>query len=62
MFFLSMLVVNDDVSYNMKVGFSIFPPVAIYLGIIMLGNFESHFRQFHLKDIVYVFTNYSVTG
>ena len=60
MFFLSMLVINDDVNYNMKIGLSIFPPVTIYLGIILLGKFESHFRKFYLKDIFYVFTNYSV--
>ena len=44
----------------MKVGLSVFPPVTIYLGIILLGKFESHFRKFYLKDIFYVFTNYSV--
>ena len=60
MFFLSMLVMEDDASYNMKIGLSFFPPVTIYLGIILLGTFESHFRQFYLKDILYVFTNYSV--
>ena len=60
MFFLSLLVVNDDASYNMKIGLSVFPPVTIYLGIILLGKFESHFRTFYLKDILYVFTNYSV--
>ena len=60
MFFLSMLVINDDASYNMKIGLSIFPPVTIYLGIILLGKFESHFRQFYLKDVLYIFTNYSV--
>ena len=60
MFFLSLLVVNDDASYNMKLGLSVFPPVTIYLGIILLGKFESHFRTFYLKDIFYKFTNYSV--
>ena len=60
MFFLSFLVVNDDASYNMKMGLSVFPPVTIYLGIILLGKFESHFRTFYLKDILYTFTNYSV--
>ena len=60
MFFLSLLVINDDASYNMKIGLSIFPPVTIYLGIILLGKFESHFRTFYLKDIFYTFTNYSV--
>ena len=60
MFFLFMLVMGEDTSYNMKIGLSVFPPVTIYLGIILLGTFESHFRQFYLKDILYVFTNYSV--
>ena len=60
MFFLSLLVINDDASYNMKIGLSVFPPVTIYLGIILLGKFESHFRTFYLKDIFYTFTNYSV--
>ena len=60
MFFMFMLVMDDETSYGMKIGFSIFPPVTIYLGIALLGNFQSHFRQFHLKDILYVFTNYSV--
>ena len=60
MFFLSLLVVNDDASYNMKLGLSVFPPVTIYLGIILLGKFESHFRTFYLKDMLYKFTNYSV--
>ena len=60
MFFLSMLVTDDDANFNMKLGLSFFPPVAIYLGIILLGNFESNFRQFYFKDIFYVYSNYSV--
>ena len=60
MFFLSFLVVNDEASYYMKIGLSVFPPVNIYLGIILLGKFESHFRIFYLKNIFYTFTNYSV--
>ncbi len=60
MFFLSLLALEDTASYQLKVGLSVFPPVTIYLGIILLGKFESHFRDFHIKDIMYVFTNYSV--
>ena len=60
MFFLSMLVLSDDANPNLKIGLSIFPPITIYLGIILLGKFESHFRKFYLKDILYTFTNYSV--
>ena len=60
MFFTSMLVVSDDATYVMKVLISFFPPVTINLGIILLGQFESHFRKFYLKDTFYVFTNYSI--
>ena len=60
MFFTSMLVVSDDASYSMKVLLSFFPPVTIDLGIILLGKFESHFRKFYVKDVAYVFTNYSI--
>ena len=60
MFFLSMLVISDDANSNLKMILSVFPPITIYLGIILLGKFESHFRKFYLKDIFYTFTNYSV--
>ena len=60
MFFLSLLVTNDDANYSMKVGLSLFPPVTIYIGIILLGKFESHFRTFHTKDIFHTYTNYSI--
>ena len=60
MFFLSLLVTSEDASRIMKIILSIFPPVTIYIGIILLGTFESHFRNFYIKDIMYTFTNYSV--
>ena len=60
MFFISLLVTNDNASYGMKVTLSIFPPVTIYIGIILLGKFESHFRTFKFGDIFHVYTNYSI--
>ena len=60
MFFISLLVTNDTASYNMKVGLSFFPPVTIYIGIILLGKFESQFRTFKYSDIFEMYTNYSI--
>ena len=60
MFFFYLLVMNDNVSYNMKLGFSIFPQVVIFMVFNLLGKFESNSRQFYLKDISYIYTNYSI--
>ena len=60
MFFTSLLVMDDEANYYLKMFLSFLPPITIYLGIILLGKFESHFRTFYLKDIFYTFTNYSV--
>ena len=60
MFFLYMLVYNINASYYLKVGLSIFPPMTIYIGFFLLGQFESNFKQFYLKDIFYIYTNYSI--
>ena len=51
---------DDEANYYLKMFLSFLPPITIYLGIILLGKFESHFRTFYLKDIFYTFTNYSV--
>jgi len=60
MFFVSLLVTNDKATYNMKVGLSFFPPVTIYIGIILLGKFESQFKTFKYSDIFKMYTNYSI--
>ena len=60
MFFTSLLVTNDKATYNMKVGLSFFPPVTIYIGIILLGKFEAQFRTFKYSDIFKMYTNYSI--
>jgi ATP-binding cassette subfamily A (ABC1) protein 3 len=60
MFFFYLLVMNDNVSYNMKLGFSIFPQVVIFMVFNLLGKFESNSRQFYFKDISYIYTNYSI--
>ena len=60
MFFFHMLVMSENESYTMKVSFSLLPPVTIFVAFVLLGKFESNFRQFYLSDIFYNYTNYSI--
>ena len=60
MFFFHMLVMNENESYAKKVSLSLFPPVTIFVGFVLLGKFEANFRQFYLSDIRYIYTNYSI--
>ena len=60
MFFLHMLVMSENQTYGMKVGFSFFPPVTIFLGFSLLGKFEANYKQFYFKDIFITYTNYSI--
>ena len=60
MFFFHMLVMNENESYGMKVSFSLFPPITIFIGFVLLGKFEANFKQFYFSDIFYKYTNYSI--
>ena len=60
MFFFYILAENENDSYDLKVGLSLFPPVTLFFGIFLLGKFEANFKQFYLKDIPYIYTNYSI--
>ena len=60
MFFLSLLVADEDAGYNLKVFLSLFPPVTAYTSIDLFTKFESHFRPFHMKDMFEKYTNYSI--
>ena len=60
MFFLSMACMDEAAKKILKIIMSIFPPVCIMLGIVLLGKFESHFRTFHLGDYTKTYTNYSI--
>ena len=60
MFFLYMLGDRVDSTYIMKLGISFFPPSTIYLGFKLLGKFEANYRQFYIKDIFYIYSNYSI--
>ena len=49
-YFLSMACMDEGAAPGLKIGMSILPPVCIELGIVLLGKFESHFKQFHPTD------------
>ena len=60
MYFLSMACIKETAAKSVKIGLSFFPPVAIEVGIVMLGEFECHFRKYKPKYFTNVYTNYSL--
>ena len=60
MFFISMACMDEDANKALKIVLSIFPPVNLELGIILIGKFESHFKEFHMEDYTKTYTNYSM--
>ena len=59
-YFLSMACMDEGASQILKIIMSILPPVCVELGIVLLGKFESHFKQFHPGYYTKIFTNYSI--
>ena len=60
MFFISMACMEEDAKKTLKIVLSIFPPVCLELGIVLLGKFESHFKDLKIKDYATTYTNYSI--
>ena len=60
MYFLSIACIKETAGKSVKIGLSIFPAVAIEVGIVMLGKFESHFRKYKPKYFANIYTNYSL--
>ena len=60
MYFLSIACIKETASKSIKIGLSFFPPVALEVGIVMLGEFECHFRRYHPKYFNKIYTNYSL--
>ena len=60
MFFISMACMDEDANKNLKTILSIFPPVCLELGVILIGKFQMSFKDFHLEDYIHIYTNYSV--
>ena len=60
MFFISMACMDEDANKTLKIILSIFPPVCLELGVVLIGKFQSHFKDLHLEDYTKTYTNYSV--
>jgi ATP-binding cassette subfamily A (ABC1) protein 3 len=60
MFFLSMACMDEEANKVLKIILSIFPPVSLELGIVLIGKFQSHFKDFHYSDYAETYTNYSI--
>ena len=60
MYFFSMAVMNDSAAKGLKIVLSIFPSIALELGIIIFGYFEAHFQDFKWKNFAKTYKNYSV--
>ena len=60
MFFLSMACMDENSKKVLKIVLSIFPPVSLELGIVLIGKFQSHFKDFHYSDYAETYTNYSI--
>ena len=60
MFFLSMAVMSQNANKILKIVLSIFPAVAIELGVIIYGYFESHFKDLEFKHLAKTYQNYSI--
>ena len=55
-----MACMSGSAKKELKIILSIFPPVCLEVGIVLFGQFESHFRKFHPRDYTKVYTNYSL--
>jgi hypothetical protein len=51
---------DEDANKILKIILSIFPPVCLELGIVLIGKFESHFKDFKIADYATTYTNYSI--
>ena len=60
MFFISMACMDEDANKILKIILSIFPPVCLELGVVLIGKFESHFKDFKIADYATIYTNYSI--
>ena len=60
MLFLSMACMDEDANKTLKAVLSIFPPVTLEIGIVLLSKFQSHFKDFKFTDYSRNYTNYSM--
>ena len=60
MYFASLAAIKETSSQGLKIGLSFFPPAVLEISIIMMGEFESHFREYKPRYFSNIYTNYSL--
>ena len=59
-FFISLAISSDCVSHSIKILFSLFPQIALQLGIYVMSQFEINRKTFEYSDINTIYSNYTV--
>ena len=62
MFFMSLAVFDEEVSKSLKMFVSIFPSVALEMGVIVFGEFESKFEDFNSSHVNKNYLNFSISA
>ena len=60
MYFISLACIRVTAPKSIKIGLSFFPPCALEVGIVLISEFQSHFRKFHPSYFSKTYTNYSL--
>ena len=60
MYFISLACIRVTAAKYIKIILSFFPPVTLEVGIVLISEFESHFRKYHPKYFTEIYTNYSL--
>ena len=60
MYFSSMACIKETSPRGLKIGLSIFPPAALEVTIVLISEFESHFKKFKPEYFANIYVNYSL--
>ena len=60
MYCISLACMFEKTTMKLKILLSIFPPVSLNTGILLLSKFEYHFRNFYNRDFLINHYNYSI--
>ena len=60
MYFISMACLRTTDSKAIKICLSFFPPVTLEVGIVLLSEFDCHFKNYYPKYFTKLYTNYSL--
>ena len=60
MYFASIACIQETSPQGLKIGLSFLPPATLEITIVLLGEFESHFREFKPRYFSNIYTNYSL--